>query len=151
MPFLQCLIKEFNNQNLFEFFPYLTPLCKKLLKYKYSFFNSAHSILDFFGTNFDHCTQIGIKLAIMKIIQLCFSPRKLRQRTNSLRKFERNQRIINSVACFQTLSKYSKKVSKNRPAVTKGQKQFDPIHPCGQKAIYQKHPDLFVLVTKMSF
>ena len=54
------------NSNLFEFFPYLTPL-KSYLKNKYSIFNSAHNILDFFCTNFDHCTQIGVEWAIMKI------------------------------------------------------------------------------------
>ena len=54
------------NSNQFEFFLYLTPL-KSYLKNKYSFFNSAHNILDFFCTNFDHCTQIGLEWAIMKI------------------------------------------------------------------------------------
>ena len=36
------------NANLYEFFPYLTPL-KSYLKNKSSFFNSAHNILDFFA------------------------------------------------------------------------------------------------------
>ena len=44
------VLKELNlrNLSLFEIFPYLTPL-KSYLKNKYSFLNSAHSILDFFA------------------------------------------------------------------------------------------------------
>ena len=44
------VLKEFilRNSNLFEFFPYLTPL-KRYIKKKYSFFNSARNILDFFA------------------------------------------------------------------------------------------------------
>ena len=49
--------------------------------------------------------HIYVEWAIIEINYFCFFPRKLRQRTNSLRKFERNQRSINSVACFQTLGK----------------------------------------------
>ena len=63
--------------------------------------------------------QIGVEWAIIEINQFCFFPQEA-ETTNSQRKVQRNQRIINSVACFQNLSKKIEKVSKNRPAITKG-------------------------------
>ena len=60
------VLKEFNlrNSNLFEFFPYLTPL--KRYK-KSSFFNSARNILEIFCTHFDCFAQLGVEWAILKI------------------------------------------------------------------------------------
>ena len=62
------VLKEFilRNSNLFEFFPYLTPL-KRYIKKKYSFFNSARYILYIFCTNFDCFAQLGVEWAILKI------------------------------------------------------------------------------------
>ena len=51
------------NSNPFEFFPYLTPLKKYIYKI-YTFFNSAHNILDIFAHILT--TQIDVEWAIIK-------------------------------------------------------------------------------------
>ena len=65
---LFTVLKEFilRNSNLFEFFPYLTPL-KRYVKKKYYFFDSTRNILDIFSTNFDCFAQLGVEWAVLKI------------------------------------------------------------------------------------
>ena len=102
--FLQYIFKEIflRNSKKFQLF-FISYTIKKIFKH----------ILDLFCTNFDQYMQISVEWSIIEINQFCFSHRKLRQRTVSQRNVQRNQRIINSVACIQTSSqKIEKSVEK---------------------------------------
>ena len=112
------------NSNQFEFFWYLTPL-KRYIKNKYSFFNSAHHILDLFWHKF---WLVYENRCIMgynedKLV-LFFSPESWDNGQTRYENLTEIRGLLTVWHAFKLYQKNSKNVSKNRPAVTKGLNVF---------------------------
>ena len=108
------------NSNQFEFFWYLPPL-KRYIKNKYSFFNSAHHILDLFWHKF---WLVYENRCIMgynedKLV-LFFSPESWDNGQTRYENLTEIRGLLTVWHAFKLYQKNSKNVSKNRPAVKKG-------------------------------
>ena len=108
------------NSNQLEFFRYLTPL-KRYLKNKYSFFNSAHHILDLFLHKFwlVYANRCRMGCNRDKLL-LFFSPESWDNGQSRYENLIEIRGLLTVWHAFKLYQKNSKKVLKNRPAVTKG-------------------------------
>ena len=92
---------------------------------KYNILQNIHFIFNKYTVHFGNflwncwiVCKIRCRMGYMYLNWICFFLIKLRQRTNQLRKFGQNQRIINSVACMQRWTQ--KILSENQYAGLKG-------------------------------